>query len=249
MPHRAGEPRSGVDSLPDRDELVGDGGRIGHQPLQPGPDPLGGRVVRGGLGQSADPLHHLRGGHRAARGVEHQLPRPLRVRGRELDRHPAAERLAVEVGPLHTDGVEQAREVLDVGVELQVGPGVRGVTVAWVVVGDHPEVLGQRGHVVRVGLDMTTGAGHQHQRVTVSGFQYAGAPRADVDVTDAVFGRAQSHPHRDVGRRSPAHATALRATSSSSVVVISASRPRDSSDAVCAAAEPAEQASDTTTVR
>ena len=98
--------------------------RVGHQPFEPGADPFLARVVGRGLAQGPDPLHHLGRRHRAARGVEHQPVDPLRVRGGELHRDPAAERLAAQVRPLDTERVHEAEQVVDVRVDLEVAGGV-----------------------------------------------------------------------------------------------------------------------------
>ena len=154
VPHGVGEPGPGVDGAPDGDEFVGDGARVGHQPFQAGPDALVGGVVGGGLGQAADLLHHLGAGHGPAGGVEDEIADPVGVGGGELDRDPAAEGFAVEVGALDAECVEEVGEVVEVGVEFEVGLGVGGVAVAGVVVGDHVVVLGERGDVVGVGLQV-----------------------------------------------------------------------------------------------
>ena len=114
MAHRLGESRLGVDLPADPYQLIGDRPWVSHKPLEPGSDPFGARIIGGGLGEGADAVHHFGRCHGPTRGVEHQAQHSLRVGGGELDGDPAPQGLAVEVGLLNPEMIEQAEQMPDV---------------------------------------------------------------------------------------------------------------------------------------
>jgi hypothetical protein len=81
---------------------------------------------------------------------------------RELHRHPAAHRLPGEVGLPDAEHVEHVGDLVDQRRDhLRVVTFGLGAAVPQEVHGDHAEVLGQRGDVAGVVLEVAAGAVEQ----------------------------------------------------------------------------------------
>src|SRR5690606_22589204 len=201
--HRPEEAGLRVYREPDVDELVRDLRLVVEQPLEPRPD-VGAVRLGDGLERALlDPGHHLGPGGDVARRVEDQSVDALRVVSRHPCGDPAAQRLAGDVSALDAEGVEQGDDVVAQVVDRVRHVRLTGEAVPDHVADDHPEPLGQSGHVAHERLEVAARAVQEEERRPVAGLQDAGRDPAGGDEAQAEAGAADVLPEAPVRGRRP----------------------------------------------